>query len=191
MKMSYKTALLYAAVALLSIAAGILTAQWLQEDKGTAIQTNRQVGVPETRPDFRLSNLEGNKRSLSEWDGNIILLNFWATWCPPCRKEMPDFVELREQLKDKPFEVIGVAIDRAEPVQDFIDEIGVEYPILLAELEGLTIMREYGNQLTTLPYTVIIDRNQKIIKTFRTEVTKKDMLKVIQPLLAESATARR
>ncbi len=191
MKISYKAALLYAAVALLSMAAGVFTAQWLQQDKHAITLTERRVGVPEIRPNFRLNNLEGEKRSLSEWDGNIILLNFWATWCPPCRKEMPGFIELREQLKDKPFEVIGVAIDRIEPVQNFVDEIDVRYPILLAEMEGLTIMREYGNQLTTLPYTVIIDKNQKIIKTFRTEVTKEDLLMVIQPLLSESMIAGR
>ncbi len=191
MKASRKTALVYSAVALISMAAGVFTAQWLEGSENTQGQVARQVGVPEIRPDFSLSSLEGGKRSLSEWDGKIILLNFWATWCPPCRKEMPDFIELREQLKGKPFEVIGVAIDRAEPVQDFVDGIGVEYPILLAELEGLTIMREYGNQLTTLPYTVVIDRNRKIIKTFRAEVTKEEVLEVIQPLLSGSAVAVR
>ncbi len=191
MKASHKTALLYGAVALISMVAGVLAAQWLQGDKSTPIQTERQVGIPEIRPDFSLNSLEGDRRSLSEWDGNIILLNFWATWCPPCRKEMPDFIELREQLESEPFEIIGVAIDQAEPVQDFVDEIGVEYPILLAELEGLTIMREYGNQLTTLPYTVVIDRNQRIIKTFRTEVTKEDVLEIIQPLLSDSVVVVR
>ncbi len=191
MKASYKTALLYGAVALISMVAGVLAAQWLQGDKSTPIQTERQVGIPEIRPDFSLNSLEGDRRSLSEWDGNIILLNFWATWCPPCRKEMPDFIELREQLEGEPLEIIDVAIDQAEPVQDFVDEIGVEYPILLAELEGLTIMREYGNQLTTLPYTAVIDRNQRIIKTFRTEVTKEDVLEAIQPLLSDSVVVAR
>ena len=191
MKEPRKTALIYSAVALISMTAGIFTAQWLEGGKDTREQVARQVGVPETRPDFSLSSLEGGKRSLSEWNGKVILLNFWATWCPPCRKEMPDFIELREQLKDKPFEIIGVAIDRAEPVQDFVDGIGVEYPILLAELEGLAIMRKYGNRLTTLPYTVVIDRNQKIIKTFRTEVTKEQVLEVIQPLFSDSAVAVR
>ena len=104
---------------------------------------------------------------------------------------MPDFIELREQLEGEPFEIIGVAIDQAEPVQDFIDEIGLEYPTLLAELEGLTIMQEYGNQLTTLPYTVVIDRNQRIIKTFHTEVTKEDVLEIIQPLLSDSVVVAR
>ena len=67
----------------------------------------------------------------------------------------------------------------------------MEYPILLAELEGLTIMQEYGNRLTTLPYTVVIEWNQRIIKTFRTEVTKEDVLEIIQPLLSDSVVVVR
>ncbi|MCW8962898.1 MAG: redoxin family protein, partial [Gammaproteobacteria bacterium] len=87
------------------------------------------------------------------------------------------------------FEVIGVALDVAAPVQDFIDEIGVEYPILLAEQEGITIMLNYGNQLTTLPYTVIIDQSGKVVKAFRKEVSKQDILAIIQPLLNEQTSA--
>lgn len=180
-----KTILLYAGVALVSLAAGILTARWLEGDKlqQPPAMTAENVGVPEQRIDFTLQTLEGQTASLSQWDGKVILLNFWATWCPPCLKEMPDFVELREEFEGKPFEVIGVAIDRAEPVQDFIDSIGVDYPILLAELEGIPLMKSYGNLLSTLPYTVIIDRNGKVVKAFRTEVNK-DMLKpLIEPLL--------
>ena len=178
--------LLYTGIALLSLVVGILTAQWLGQgnaDKAPSL-SSKPIDVPEMRVDFTLQDMDGKPRSLSEWDGKVILLNFWATWCPPCRKEMPDFVELREELNEQPFEIIGVAIDRAEPVQDFVDEIGVNYPILLAELEGLKIMLAYGNQLTTLPYTVIIDQSGKVVEAFRTEVNKQQMLDIIQPLLS-------
>lgn len=187
MKLASRTTLLYAGIALLSLAAGAFTAQWLEKSYSDKplVQSPKSVGVPDRRVDFTLKDLDSEQHSLSEWDGKVILLNFWATWCPPCRKEMPDFVELREELAGQGFEVIGVAIDRADPVQDFIDEIGVQYPILLAELEGLKIMQAYGNQLTTLPYTVIIDQNGKIVKTFRTEVNKQDILAIIQPLLKD------
>jgi peroxiredoxin len=180
-----KTVLLYAGVAVVSLAAGMFTSQWLergQTDASPAV-TAATVGVPEQRIDFTLKDLQNQPVSLSQWDGKVILLNFWATWCPPCRKEMPDFMELREELHGQGFEVIGVAIDRADPVQDFIDEIGVEYPILLAELEGLQIMKAYGNQLTTLPYTVLIDRQGKVVEAFRTEVSKQLLKPKIESLL--------
>lgn len=180
--------LIYAGIALLSLTAGGGVARWvaLQASHETTVpnQAITKIGIPEYRPEFVLNDLSGAPRRLSEWDGKVILLNFWATWCPPCRTEMPDFVELREELhaQGRAFEVIGVAIDQAEPVEDFVNEIAAEYPILLAELEGLKIMREYGNQLTTLPYTVIIDKNRKIVQTFRNEVTKSDVLQIIRPL---------
>jgi len=180
-----QTILLYTGVALLSLSIGLLTAHWISKDNAYQVPKlpTKPVDVPDMRVDFTLQGLDGEKHSLSEWDGKVILLNFWAVWCPPCRKEMPDFVELHKELSGQPFEVIGVAIDRAEAVQDFVDEIGVEYPILLAELEGLKIMQSYGNQLTTLPYTVIIGRDGKVIEAFRTEVNKQQMLDIIQPLL--------
>ena len=185
--------LLYTGVALLSLAVGILTAQWLSKGytEKPAYVSSKPVDVPEMRVDFTLQGLDSKTRSLSEWDGKVILLNFWATWCPPCRKEMPDFIELREELDGQPFEVIGVAIDRAEPVQDFVDEIGVNYPILLAELEGLKIMLAYGNQLTTLPYSVLIDQSGKVVEAYRTEINKQQMLDVIQPLLSPQNLSQR
>ena len=183
-----KSVLLYSGIAFAAMAAGIFVSQWLDKDDDIASQqlaAISKIGVPEYRPGFSLKDINGSQRNLDKWNDKIILLNFWATWCPPCRKEMPDFVELREQLAGHPFEVIGVAIDRVEPVKKFMNEIGVNYPILLAELEGLKIMQAYGNQLTTLPYTVIIDRQQKIVKTFRTEVTKEEILAIVQPLLSK------
>lgn len=184
MRPRYKTLMLYGAVAGLSTTAGVFAALMLANAKKPLLADPAQIGVPDHRPHFTLADLEGEQRSISDWDGKVILLNFWATWCPPCRKEMPAFVELREELRGAPFEVIGVALDRADPVQDFIDEIGVEYPILLAELDGIQIMREYGNNLTTLPYTVVIDQNGNIVKAFRTEVTRAQAREVIAPLLA-------
>ena len=181
-----RSCLSYTVVAILSLAAGIGTAQWLYQP-GHSSDPNL-VGVPDYRPDFTLQDLTGRSRAISEWDGKVILLNFWATWCPPCRKEIPEFIELRQELDPYSFEVIGVAIDQATPTQDFIDGFGVQYPNLLADTNGIDIMRAYGNTLGTLPYTVIIDQNQNIVKVFRKEIHRADAKAVIYPLLGiESA----
>ena len=185
MSPTLRNRLLYSAVAIISLTAGIITAKYLDSPaRNTQPESaQRPVDVPKQRVDFTLKDLEGKAHSLSQWDGNVILLNFWATWCPPCRKEMPDFVELKEELAGKPFEIVGVAIDQADLVQAFIDEIGVKYPTLLAELEGMKIMKSYGNQLLTLPYTVLIDRKGNVVKAFRTEVNKAMLKPMIEPLL--------
>lgn len=183
MKPTLKTSLLFAGIALLALSAGIYSARWLADNRPSKLPDTSQIGVPMVRPGFSLPDLDGKTRSISEWDSKVILLNFWATWCPPCRREMPAFVELKEELANKPFEIIGVAIDRPGPVRDFIDEIGVEYPILVGEINGIRIMQDYGNQLGTLPYTVIIDQKQQIVRVFRREVHKEDILQAIGPLL--------
>ena len=177
--------LFFTGVALLSLLLGSLTAYWLEKDSPSPAtdQAASQAPSPDIRPSFALPDLDNKTRSIEEWNGKVVLLNFWATWCPPCLKEMPAFMQIREELSGQGFEVVGVAIDQTEAVQDFVDQLGIEYPILMGEVEGMPIMKAYGNYLYTLPYTVIIDQRGKIIKTFRTEVDKDDILEVVMPLL--------
>lgn len=183
MKVSFKTALLLAGISILSLLLGVFTARWMVENDSPKSAEISQINVPKIRPAFSMPDLEGKIRQISEWNDKVVVLNFWATWCPPCLREMPIFIKLREDLSDQPFEIIGVAIDQRDPVQDFVDQLGVEYPILLGEITGIRIMQDYGNQLSTLPYTVVINRQREIVKVFRKEVTRQEILRVIGPLL--------
>ncbi len=116
----------------------------------------------QARPAFSLSDLDGVVQDVAQWDGKVVLINFWATWCPPCRKEMPAFVELHEQYAADGFEIVGIAIDDAEAVRDFIDTLGVNYPILVGDLDASEVSRLYGNHLGALPYSVLVDRDGTI-----------------------------
>jgi len=188
MKSSIQTVLLFTGVGLLFLLLGIYTARWLVDDDVPVTPARDDISVPDIRPGFSMPDLSGKLRSISEWNDKVVVLNFWATWCPPCLKEMPTFTELREELAAHPFEVIGVAIDQPDPVQDFIDTMGVEYPILLGEETGIRVMQDYGNRLSTLPYTVVINRQQKIVKVFRKEINRKDILETVGPLLGLEST---
>ena len=117
------------------------------------------------RPEFTLKDTDGNFRIVSEWDGKILVINFWATWCPPCRQEMPMFAKLQEKYADQGVQFIGIAAEETDEVTDFIREIGVNYPILTGASAAIKVAEEYGNRLGALPYTVIIDRSQHIIYT--------------------------
>jgi thiol-disulfide isomerase/thioredoxin len=128
------------------------------------------VGTP--RPDFRLPDLEDRVRSVSEWNGKVLVVNFWATWCPPCRKEMPAFIELQEKYADKGLQFVGIAIDEKDKVIDFSDTYGVNYPMLVGDLEAIKLGKAYGNRFGALPYTVIIDRGGNIRFTQRGELPR-------------------
>jgi thiol-disulfide isomerase/thioredoxin len=137
------------------------------------------------RPEFSLPDLEGRKRVISEWDGKVLVINFWATWCPPCRKELPAFVQLQEKYARRGLQFIGVAIDEKDKVIDFTDTFGVNYPILVGDLEAIDISKAYGNRFGALPYTVITDRNGTIVFVQRGELLQEVAEKTILPLLGD------
>ena len=109
---------------------------------------------------FSLQDLSGTKRSLESWKGKVILINFWATWCAPCREEIPLFIELQKKYQAKGFQVVGIALDQADLVTPYAKEIGINYPILLAEMDGMELMMKYGGR--ALPYSVFITREQQV-----------------------------
>jgi peroxiredoxin len=147
---------------------------------GTVVSTS-VIGSP--RPEFALPDTEGISHNIREWDGKVLVINFWATWCPPCRREMPAFIELQDELGAQGLQFIGVAIDDADKVIDFMDTYGVNYPMLLGDLAAIEVGKQYGNRFGALPYTVIIDRQGKIAFTRRGELEKHDAKAEVKKLL--------
>ncbi|MFQ5867738.1 MAG: TlpA disulfide reductase family protein [bacterium] len=111
-------------------------------------------------PDFTLSKLDGNSLTLSDFKGKVIILNFWATWCPPCRMEIPDFVELYEKYKDEGLLIIGVNLDGGDSrsVKQFLEKYKINYPIVLGNVK---VTEDYGG-IRAIPTTFVIDRNGNI-----------------------------
>jgi thiol-disulfide isomerase/thioredoxin len=105
-------------------------------------------------PDFSLADLHGQSRSISEWKHRPLLINFWATWCAPCLREMPMLQALQQERQDRPLEVIGIAIDRLNEVEAFINETGVTYPILVGQTEAMEAAEKFGSAFIALPFTV-------------------------------------
>lgn len=107
--------------------------------------------------DFTLPDRQGNARRLSDWRGRVVLINFWATWCAPCREEMPMLERVYQQLRERGFTVVGVAIDELDAIDAFVDEIGVTFPVLVASSANLRLTQQFGNTLGALPYSVLVD----------------------------------
>jgi len=132
---------------------------------------------------FELPDLEGTTHQFNEWANKVRVLNFWATWCPPCRKETPMFIELQEQYGAQGLQFVGVAIDESEKVQDFIDTFGVNYPTLIGTENAIEVAKRYGNRFGALPYTVIINRQGTIVYAQSGEMSREKTESVIRPLL--------
>ena len=139
--------------------------------------------VNKKMPEFTLPDLEGQPHNIHEWDGKVIVLNFWATWCPPCRKETPMFVELQEELGAQGLQFVGIAIDEMNKVREFMDTYGVNYPMLIGVDDAIEVAKTYGNRFGSLPYTVIIDRSGNIVHVQRTELTRELAEKIIKTRL--------
>jgi len=156
------------------------------------VSNNSNPEQPATSPkqapikasNFSLPDLEDKTHQFDEWKGKIRVLNFWATWCPPCRKETPMFVELQEKLAEQNVQIIGVAIDEKQKTQDFIDTFGVNYPILYGADDAIKVAETYGDRLGMLPWTVVIDKQGSIIYTQAGEFTRQHIESVLHPLLS-------
>ncbi len=133
--------------------------------------------------DISMMDAQSKQQKLSQYQGKIIVLNFWATWCPPCREEMPELSQLYLDYQNKNVVVLGVAIDELNLVQDYLKASPVSYPILIEESERMDLSSHLGNTQGVLPYTVIIDANGKIAKTYYGRITKSLLSKAINPLI--------
>lgn len=131
----------------------------------------------------KLSDENGISQSLSQYKGKIIVLNFWATWCPPCREEMPELSQLHQQYQNKNVVVLGIAVDEVSLVKAFTQATPVSYPLVADENVGMGLAITLGNDKGVLPYTVIIDANGRVNQTFFGRITKPLLERALAPLL--------
>lgn len=144
------------ALALAIIGAAIGWQFGLHQKENTA-PTIEQYSA-QTLPEGQWQNLEGGQSRLTEWQGNILIINHWATWCEPCRREIPMFMTVREQYSDQGVELIGIAHDDEDTVRRYVDSMGMEYPQLLAGMgQGQKWLAQLGSN-GSLPLTIVFDR---------------------------------
>jgi thiol-disulfide isomerase/thioredoxin len=129
-----------------------------------------------------LPDLAGQSRKLSEWRGRILVCNFWATWCAPCREEIPMLMAARAKYAASGVEIVGIAVDNAANVGQFSSSLKISYPVLLAEASGLDLMRRLGNSTGGLPYTVVADRQGGVIRRKLGAMKQEDLEAILAPL---------
>lgn len=131
-------------------------------------------------PNFSFPDTEEKTHNISEWSGKTLVINFWATWCQPCLKEIPEFVQLQNQFAAKNVQFIGIAIDELSAVMRFQESAKINYSVLVAsEWEGFNLSQQLGNNANTVPYTVVVNPVGQIIYRHAGAVKKEDLLAVI------------
>jgi peroxiredoxin len=144
--------------------------------------TGSAVAVGKIAPDFRLPDVDGNPVSLSDYDGRVRLVDFWATWCAPCREEVPMFKEFHEQYGPRGFTLLAISMDDDESlVQEFVAEYDIPYPNLLGDEE---VERTFG-PIVGYPMAFLLDRDGKIVERFvgakPREVLEGKILELLEP----------
>ena len=119
--------------------------------------------IPEMRPVFSLDDVDGKSRSITEWDGKTLVINFWATWCAPCRREIPMLKALSAARAAQNVVVIGIAVDFRDKVVPYAKEAGINYPLLIGEEDGLDAASAFGLGSIGLPCTVFVDAKGRIV----------------------------
>jgi thiol-disulfide isomerase/thioredoxin len=158
-----------ALVAILAAGSGYWIARWLSLPVGSehatplsqpaamqpAVAPADLVGQP--RPDFELVDASGRTLSAEAFDGRVLLVNFWASWCAPCIDEMPMLSQLHRDYAVQDFAVVGIALDDPERARKFARELQVGYPVLFGRADAIRVGRRYGNREGMLPYSVLVD----------------------------------
>jgi len=175
-------ALATGAIVIVAMSAGVAYRLSSRVESPPAAEPAMSV-VGTQRPEFSLADVDGAPRSVSEWDGKVLALNFWATWCPPCRKEIPEFVELQHRYGERGLQFVGIALQRPDDVRAFMQEHNMNYPVLAGEMEVIRLAERYGNRVGALPYTVIIDRKGRIAYVKPGPLSGTAAEEVIAPLL--------
>jgi thiol-disulfide isomerase/thioredoxin len=167
-------------LATLAIAGGYVAGRlWWDPTPGQTRQADSEPLALTQVPVFSLADLNGQIRSISEWTSQTLIINFWATWCAPCRKEMPLLQQVHDERADRNFSVIGVAIDRPDPVQSFVMETGVTYPILIGQQDAMAIAESFSPRFVGLPLSVVSLPGGEIIKIQLGELHPEDLTAIL------------
>ena len=170
-----KKILLFGSIALMALAAGLFSQQQL------AVATENAATA--TGVQFAYPDVQGQIQNADRWRGKILVINFWASWCGPCLKEIPEFIALQREYADKNVQFIGIAIEDQAPVADYLQRVAVNYPMLVAGDAGSNLARQWGNIINAVPFTVIVNAQGQIVHRQPGELSRAQFIKLVEPLL--------
>jgi thiol-disulfide isomerase/thioredoxin len=161
-------------VVVLGFLVGSALAWWTNRTQETAGAPQSELALGQPRPGFNLPSLDGSRVDAAQFSGRPMLVNFWATWCAPCRREMP-VLQAASERHGGSLAVIGIALDDPEPVSAFVEELGIDYTILVGQDEVLDVQSAWGNDVGAMPYTVLVDAEGVVRWRHYGEVTSSEL----------------
>jgi len=139
--------------------------------------------VPTSQPEFTLTGLDGKRHSISEWKGHPQVVNFWATWCVPCRKEIPLLSSMQTEYASKGLKIFGIAVDFPEDVQKFVTTTPLPYDVLMGEDDALEAAKAYGVESMALPFTAFVDSHGRVLTVHLGELHEPNLRATLDALL--------
>ena len=166
------TSILIAIVAAVALYAGVFFAK----------KQFSEQEIPQEVIAFTLNDSLGIEKSSSQWQGKVLLINFWATWCAPCREEMPMLADFQDRYREQGLQIVGIALDDPEPVLLFASTMDINYPLLISDEKTSGLMDKH-NEIGAIPFTLITDRNGIIVEKKLGVFTADELKSMIEPLL--------
>ena len=167
----------------ISIGTAIFGERWLAQRNAGSDNGSGETAQLQTLPDFRLPDLSGREVASSTWAGKVLVLNYWASWCPPCLREMPMMIRAQEALRERGVEFVGIAVDRPEDVRSFVADYPLDYLVLIGSPESVELSRRLGNRFQGLPFTVVFDAQGRRVFSRTGEVEAEELASVLDAVL--------
>jgi thiol-disulfide isomerase/thioredoxin len=131
----------------------------------------------------KFPDLSGDQVSLEGWRGKILVVNLWASWCPPCREEIPGLVRAQQRFASNGVQIVGIAFDSAAKSRQAAEELRINYPVLVAGMEAIDLVRKVGNRAGGLPYTLVLDRQGAPVAAHLGILSEPELERILTPLL--------